>query len=64
MSGGVTTLYPGGLITREQQEALSRMDKAVADAVVAAAKAGVPHGMIVSILSAHAHQQIHRMVFP
>lgn len=42
--------------------ALSALDKAIADAVDAAKEAGLPQGLIVSLLHGHAHAQTHQMV--
>lgn len=42
--------------------AVSTLDKAIADAVNAAKAAGLPQGLIVSLLHGHAHAQTHQMV--
>ena len=42
--------------------AVSALDKAIADAVDAAKEAGLPQGLIVSLLQGHAHAQTHQMV--
>lgn len=42
--------------------AVSALDKAIADAVDAAKTAGLPQGLIVSLLHGHAHAQTHQMV--
>ncbi|TLG92973.1 hypothetical protein FEM54_06005 [Pseudomonas edaphica] len=42
--------------------AVSALDKAIADAVDAAKTAGLPQGLIVSLLQGHAHAQTHQMV--
>ncbi|MCF5656081.1 hypothetical protein [Pseudomonas poae] len=42
--------------------AVSALDKAIADAVDAAKSAGLPQGLIVSLLHGHAHAQTHQMV--
>ena len=42
--------------------AVTTLDKAVADAVDAAKAAGLPQGLIVSLLHGHAHAQTHQMV--
>lgn len=41
---------------------VSALDKAIADAVDAAKSAGLPQGLIVSLLHGHAHAQTHQMV--
>lgn len=42
--------------------AVSAPDKAIADAVDVAKTAGLPQGLIVSLLHGHAHAQTHQMV--
>ncbi|PJK33077.1 hypothetical protein CWC48_26695 [Pseudomonas sp. S10E 269] len=42
--------------------AVSALDKAIADAVDAAKAAGLPQGLVVSLLHGHAHAQTHQMV--
>ncbi|WP_308907621.1 hypothetical protein [Pseudomonas canadensis] len=42
--------------------AIVALDKAIADAVGAAKAAGLPQGLIVSLLHGHAHAQTHQMV--
>ncbi|WP_455884735.1 hypothetical protein [Pseudomonas spelaei] len=42
--------------------AVGALDKAIADAVDAAKGAGLPQGLIVSLLHGHAHAQTHQMV--
>ena len=42
--------------------AVSALDKAIADAVDVAKTAGLPQGLIVSLLHGHAHAQTHQMV--
>lgn len=42
--------------------AVGALDKAIADAVDAAKAAGLPQGLIVSLLHGHAHAQTHQMV--
>jgi ABC-type sugar transport system substrate-binding protein len=41
---------------------VSALDKSIADAVDAAKAAGLPQGLIVSLLHGHAHAQTHQMV--
>lgn len=42
--------------------AVGALDKAIADAVDTAKQAGLPQGLIVSLLHGHAHAQTHQMV--
>ncbi len=42
--------------------AVGALDKAIADAVDAAKAAGLPQGLVVSLLHGHAHAQTHQMV--
>ncbi len=42
--------------------AIGALDKAIADAVDAAKAAGLPQGLVVSLLHGHAHAQTHQMV--
>ncbi len=42
--------------------AVGALDKAIADAVDAAKAAGLPQGLVVSLLHGHAHVQTHQMV--
>jgi len=42
--------------------AVSALDKAIAEAVDVAKAAGLPQGLIVSLLNGHAHAQTHQMV--
>ncbi len=42
--------------------AVGALDKAIADAVDAAKSAGLPQGLVVSLLHGHAHAQTHQMV--
>jgi hypothetical protein len=46
----------------EINAAVVALDKAIADAVDAAKNAGLPQGLIVSLLHGHAHAQTHQMV--
>ncbi|GAB5336274.1 hypothetical protein [Pseudomonas fluorescens] len=46
----------------EINAAVSVLDKAIVDAVDAAKNAGLPQGLIVSLLHGHAHAQTHQMV--
>ena len=42
--------------------AVGALDKAIADAVDSAKEAGLPQGLIVSLLHGHAHAQTNQMV--
>lgn len=57
---GLLRAFPGGIVTREQQEELRVCDPAIVRAVVAAREAGVPQGLIVALL--HGHAETARMV--
>ncbi|MPR00697.1 hypothetical protein F0169_00610 [Pseudomonas sp. MAFF 212408] len=46
----------------EINAAVSALDKAIFDAVDAAKNAGLPQGLIVSLLHGHAHAQTRQMV--
>lgn len=58
----IVNLFPGGLVTREQQDALYACDHAIVAAVMAARNAGVPQGLIVALLHGHAHAETARML--
>ncbi len=58
----VERVFPGGVVTREQQDELRALDKAIADAITKTARSGVPQGLIVALLHAHAHAETARMV--
>ncbi|ASA30056.1 hypothetical protein [Pseudomonas aeruginosa] len=58
----IAMLSAGGVVSRQQKEALFEMDRKIAEAIDEAKKAGVPQGFIVSTLAGHAHVQTHRMV--
>lgn len=48
----VTTLFPGGIVTREQQQALEVLGADLDMAIKQAKVAGVPQGLIVAMLHA------------
>lgn len=58
----IVNLFPGGLVSREQQDELHACDHAIVRAVTAAREAGVPQGLIVALLHGHAHAETARMV--
>ena len=49
-------------ISPDISAAVGALDKAIADVVDAAKEAGLPQGLIVSLLHGHAHAQTHQMV--
>ncbi|MFK9004008.1 hypothetical protein [Pseudomonas pergaminensis] len=49
-------------MSQDINAAVVALDKAIADAVDAAKSAGLPQGLIVSLLHGHAHAQTHQMV--
>lgn len=49
-------------LSQDINAAVGALDKAIADAVDAAKSAGLPQGLIVSLLHGHAHAQTHQMV--
>ena len=58
----VTRLRHALPLGQDINAAVSALDKAIADAVDAAKTAGLPQGLIVSLLHGHAHAQTHQMV--
>ncbi|MDD1131149.1 hypothetical protein [Pseudomonas shahriarae] len=58
----VTRLRHALPLGQDINTAVSTLDKAIADAVDAAKSAGLPQGLIVSLLHGHAHAQTHQMV--
>lgn len=58
----VTRLRHALPLGQDINTAVSVLDKAIADAVDAAKSAGLPQGLIVSLLHGHAHAQTHQMV--
>lgn len=61
-SGVVEQVFPGGVVTREQQNELIACDDAILLAVKRAKASGVPQGLIVALLHGHAHAQTARMI--
>ena len=62
MMNKVTRLRHALPLGQDINAAVSALDKAIADAVDAAKSAGLPQGLIVSLLHGHAHAQTHQMV--
>lgn len=60
--GNVTRLRYVLPMSPDINAAVGALDKAIADAVDAAKEAGLPQGLIVSLLQGHAHAQTHQMV--
>ncbi|MGY2209889.1 hypothetical protein [Pseudomonas pergaminensis] len=58
----VTRLRHALPMSQDINAAVGALDKAIADAVDAAKAAGLPQGLIVSLLHGHAHTQTHQMV--
>lgn len=58
----IVQVFPGGVVTREQQEELHIADHAIVRAISAMKLAGVPQGLIVALLHGHAHAQTTKMV--
>lgn len=58
----VTRLRHALPLGQDINAAVSALDKTIADAVDAAKEAGLPQGLIVSLLHGHAHAQTHQMV--
>lgn len=58
----VTRLRHALPMSQDINTAVSALDKAIAEAVNAAKSAGLPQGLIVSLLNGHAHAQTHQMV--
>lgn len=58
----VTRLRHALPMSQDVNAAVSTLDKAIAGAVDAAKAAGLPQGLIVSLLHGHAHAQTHQMV--
>lgn len=50
------------LVGNEIKQATTELDYALVNAIDAAKAAGLPQGMIVSLLHAHAHAETHKMV--
>lgn len=58
----VTRLRHALPLSQDINAAVGALDKAIADAVDAAKSAGLPQGLIVSLLHGHAHAQTYIMV--
>lgn len=58
----VSTLSPGGIVTRQEQTAFIEMEQSIIKAIDEAKQSGVPQGFIVAALAGHFHMQTHRMV--
>lgn len=58
----VSVIHPGGVVTRSQQEELTAMEANIIAAVASAKTAGVPQGLIVAVLHAHALIQTTKMI--
>ncbi|NMZ09295.1 hypothetical protein HBO37_28575 [Pseudomonas proteolytica] len=58
----VTRLRHALPMSQDINAAVDALDKAIADAVDAAKAAGLPQGLIVSLLHGHTHAQAHQMV--
>ncbi|MBB6287647.1 MULTISPECIES: hypothetical protein [unclassified Pseudomonas] len=58
----VTRLRHALPLSQDINAAVGRLDKAIVEAVDAAKSAGLPQGLIVSLLHGHAHAQTHQMV--
>ncbi len=59
---GIIEVFAGGVVTRDQQEALITLEATVMQAIQGAQDAGVPQGLIVAVLHGHAHQQTAIMI--
>lgn len=57
MSGPVIKLFPGGVVTRDQVEAMSAFEVEVGGALAKAKEAGVPQGFLVALLHAFANRE-------
>ena len=58
----VLDVFPGGVVSRFEVQALEVFDVALRNAVQVAGEAGVPKGFIVALLHGYAHQQTQVMV--
>jgi len=58
----VHSLFPGGVVSREQHQAMHDFDRDIARCIDAAKAGDVPQGLIVALLHGHAHQQTAEMV--
>lgn len=62
MTAKLIQAFAGGIVTREQQEAVNTLDQVLIAAVADAKDAGVPQGFIVALLHGHASQQTNIMI--
>ncbi|WP_130905314.1 hypothetical protein [Pseudomonas sp. Sample_22] len=58
----VTCLHHALPLSPAINQAVTELDGAIAKAIDAAKAAGLPQGLVVSILHGHAHAQTHNMV--
>ena len=58
----VITVFPGGVLSREQVSAFNAFAETIAAAINEVKSADVPQGLIVAILHGHAHQETRRMM--
>lgn len=54
--------FPGGVVTREQQAELHALEASILQAIQKAKDVGVPQGLIVAIMHAHALLQTTAMI--
>lgn len=62
MNSKVTQVHPGGIFTRDQQQALEAMATALEQAILKAKDAGVPQGLIVAVLHGNAQFETTKMI--
>lgn len=58
----VIRAMPGGIVTRQQQTAMTGLDACITEAIRVAKREGVPQGLIVALMHGHAHAETHCMV--
>jgi hypothetical protein len=58
----VTRLHHALPLSPAINKAVTELDSAIAKAIDAAKAAGLPQGLVVSVLHGHAHAQTHNMV--
>ena len=58
----VTRLHHALPLSPAINKAVTELDTAIAKAIDAAKAAGLPQGLVVSVLHGHAHAQTHNMV--
>jgi hypothetical protein len=58
----VTRLHHALPLSPAINKAVTELDAAIAKAIDAAKAAGLPQGLVVSVLHGHAHAQTHNMV--